>query len=446
MLFGQLLYSVQAESEYGLKKILEYADDGSDTKFGSSVTINEEYIYIGAEDAKIGELIQAGKVHLFDLNGEHIKSLKSESPVQQDKFGWAVFSGHDMLLVTESEKSYIGDLRGQSYLYSSDGSLINVIDSPMNDTGALFGHSIAIQSDRFIVGAPWAKTVDGTFTGRVHVFDETGNLLDTVFSPNPAVGGGYGFRIVADEDLIVVTEMHSVVPELQAVKGIVYVYNSDWELLHTITSSNEGTNDFGYSLALNDEYIFIGEKSSAVGDVERAGKVFIYNREAELVDSIVSTNPMSGSYFSECMAVYDDIIVIGEPWCDEGTVDAGKAYVYRTDGTLIAELVSPEPSIKGYFGEALAICGDDIIVGEYGADKAYIFSKGASGEVETETTQETVSEETTTTEEKQDNAIPGYPLPVIVLGIASVTLILMYRRNIPTPFFNLARADSQAGH
>ena len=108
-LFGQLSHSIYSETGYGLKKILEYPEGGSDTKFGGSVTINDEFIYIGAEDTKVGELIQAGKVCQFDLNGELIKSFKSEEPVQQDKFGWAVFSGHDMLLVTESEKSYIGE-------------------------------------------------------------------------------------------------------------------------------------------------------------------------------------------------------------------------------------------------------------------------------------------------------------------------------------------------
>ena len=445
MLFGQLLYYVQAEPEYGLKKILVNPEDDSDTDFGCSVAVNDEYVFIGAIRAAVGELIQAGEVCQFDLNGEHIKSFQSEEPVQQDKFGWAIFAGHDKLLVTESEESYIGASTGQSYLYSSDGSIIKVIDSPIQDKNTYFGYSTAILPDKFIVGSPFAGTEEVAFAGRVHVFDETGNLLDTMSSPNPAVAGGYGFRVVADEDLIVVTEMHSVLPEMQLIKGIVYVYDSDWELLHTLTGSNPEKNNFGYTLALSDEYIFIGDKTSTTDDVERAGKVYVYNRQGELVDSIEPTNPVSGSYFSECMAIYDDILIIGEPWSDEGMVDAGKVYVYQTDGTLLAELVSPEPTIRGLFGESVAIYGDDIIVGEYGANKAYIFSKGASGEVETETTEETVSEETTTTEEKQDNAIPGYPLPVIILGIASVTLILMYRRKTPTPFFNLAGADNQAG-
>ena len=434
MLIGQPLFNIQAENEYGLKKIIDNPDDGSDTKFGGSVAINDEYIYVGAEDTKIGELIQAGRVYLFDKDGEYFKTLESEKPVQQDKFGWAVFTGHDKLLVTESEKSQIGKVRGQSYLYSSDGSLIKVIDSPLNDTAALFGHTIAIVPDKFIIGAPWALTEYGAATGRLHVFDDSGNLLDTKFSPNPTAGGGYGFRIVADEDLIAVTAMHATgTRERSLNKGIVYIYDSSWELLHTINSTTTERNNFGYSLALNDEYVFIGDKYSTVDGVERAGKVFVYSREGELVDSIEPANPVSGSYFSESMAVQDDIIVIGEPWSDEGAVEAGKAYVYRTDGTLIAELVSPEPSIKGYFGESVAIYRDDIIVGEYGADRAYIFSKGAMGEVVTET-----EEETTTTDDKQGSGIPGFPLPVILLGLASITLILMFRRRTPTPFFNLA--------
>ena len=438
MLFGQPLFNIHAENGYGLKKILEYPEGGSDTKFGGSVTINDEYIFIGVEDAKVGELIQAGKVCQFDLNGEYIKTLESEEPVQQDKFGWAVFTGHDKLLVTESEKSQIGNRRGQSYLYSSDGSLIKVIDSPLNDTAALFGHTISILPDKFIVGAPWALTEHGASAGRLHVFDETGALLDTFFSPNPTAGGGYGFRIVADEEIIVVTEMHATGPREKSLNnGIVYIFDSDWELLHTINSSTTDRNNFGYTLALNDEYLFIGDKYSTVGEVERAGNVFVYSKEGELVNTIEPESPVAGAYFSESIAVQDDIIVIGEPWSDEGMVDSGKVYVYQTDGTLIAELVSPEPTAKGFFGESVAIHGDDIIIGEYGADKAYIFSKGATGEVVTETEEETIAEETTTTEDKQGNGIPGFPLPVILLGLASITLILMNRRRTPTPFFNL---------
>ena len=428
MLYGQSLYPIHGETGYGLKIVIENPDNGSNTKFGGSVAINDGYVYIGAEDSKIEDLIQAGKVYLFDLDGEYLTSIESEKPVQQDKFGWAIFTGYDKLIVTENERSQIGKVRGQSYLYQKDGSFIKVINSPLNDTAALFGHTIAILSDKFIVGAPWAFTEHGAAAGRLHVFDESGNLLDTRFSPNPTAGGGYGFRIVSDGDLVVVTEMHATgTRERSLNKGIVYIYDSNWELLHTINSSNTERDNFGYSLALNEDYIFIGDKYSTVEGVERAGKVFIYNRDGQMVDSIEPSNPVAGAHFGESIAVYNDIIVIGEPWSDEQAVDAGKAYVYQIDGTLLTDLMSPEPTNRGYFGESVAIYGENIVVGEYGADRAYVFAKGATGVVETET-EETSTEETTTTEEKPEQGIPGFPLPVLLLSIAMTSLYLMSRQ------------------
>jgi len=310
------------------------------------------------------------------------------------------------------------------------------MDCPLPDERAMFGQSYAILPDKIIVGAPYGRVDELIFAGRLHVYDETGNLLDTIYSPNPKVLGGYGYRIVVDDELIVVTEMQTnEQPNKLLVNGIVYVYNTDWELLHTLNGPTAERNSFGYNLALNDEYIFIGDKSSTVDGVERAGKVFIYSREGEFVDMIEPTNPVSGYSFGEGMVVQDDIIVIGEPGSDEATVDAGKVYVYHTDGTLIAELVSPEPSMRGYFGGSVAVHGDDIIVGEHGANKVYVFSKGATGGVESETEEDISTEETPLTEEKKDTVIPGYPIHVILIGIASITLIQLFIRNPHTLFF-----------
>ncbi len=101
------------------------------------------------------------------------------------------------------------------------------------------------------------------------------------------------------------------------------------------------------------------------------------------------------SRFGQAFAVDDEVIVVGasheavdhdaDPSDSTPAVSlslAGMVYVYPdgiTEADSRVELKSPSPMANGYFGYDVDISGNTIVVGEPGANKAYIYVEGDSG-------------------------------------------------------------------
>ena len=83
---------------------------------------------------------------------------------------------------------------------------------------------------------------------------------------------------------------------------------------------------------------------------------------------IESPNPQPDTYFGLSIEVHENTLIIGEPKATiEEYVQAGKVYIYDLDGTLRNTLQAPNLHVGGRFGYSLAIKEDSIIIGEIGA-------------------------------------------------------------------------------
>ena len=243
-----------------------------------------------------------------------------------------------------------------------------------------FGLSTVILSDRLIISEPKADTEIEKWAGKVHLYDKSGNLIQTKVSPDPKTTGNFGFRVVADEDIIVVSELVGNIEMQEFKTGSVYVFDNEFGLQATLSPPNpDELNYFGYSLGLSDDFIFVGDRQATAGGQERAGVIYVYDRVGELQFTIESRNPSTGSYFGESMAVEEDILVVGEPYFDHETVDTGKIYVYKKTGgdyILEDEIVPSEPTAKGWFGKTVSLSDGKIIVGETGTENVFVYSLG----------------------------------------------------------------------
>ena len=98
-----------------------------------------------------------------------------------------------------------------------------------------------------------------------------------------------------------------------------------------------------------------------------------------------STNPtpeMSEYFGSSLAAVGSDRVLIGAVFENTGASDAGSAYLFATNGTLLATITNPAPVVAAYFGRSIAVLGSDrALIGADGNDTgaldagaAYLFS------------------------------------------------------------------------
>src|SRR5438552_6456424 len=162
---------------------------------------------------------------------------------------------------------------------------------------------------------------------------------------------------------------------------------------------------FGFSVAavgdLNhdgvpDVLVGVPHHSNFDADHINAGEAFVFSgANNSILFTINDPNEEEGNRFGYAVAGLGDVngdgvpdMIIGVPKnnASDALPDVGTAYVFSgADGSLIRQLNSPDQTLSGRFGSAVANAGDvnhdgvnDIIIGAPGISKAYVFS-GATG-------------------------------------------------------------------
>ena len=177
--------------------------------------------------------------------------------------------------------------------------------NPSPDNFDLFGTSVAVSGNNLLIGAPsWSND------GAAFLFDPaTGNLLQTLLNPSP------------DED---------------------------------------GTDRFGDSVAVSGNKLLVGG----------GGAAYLFDAATgDLLQTLL--NPSSNSYagFGSSVAVSGDYLLVGAPR-DFG--DIGVAYLFDVaTGDLRQTLLHPFPNVENTFGYSVAALGNNLLVGSDGA--AFLF-------------------------------------------------------------------------
>ena len=125
---------------------------------------------------------------------------------------------------------------------------------------------------------------------------------------------------------------------------------ADEEYHHILTLESPNPNNnawFGYQVKIRGDIIAVSETKADVVDVQDAGKVYIYDTNGDLISTLQSPTPGMNNYFGHRLDLFGNTVVIREPWADIGELtNTGKAHVFTTDGTHQLTLQSPEPNSK----------------------------------------------------------------------------------------------------
>ena len=86
----------------------------------------------------------------------------------------------------------------------------------------------------------------------------------------------------------------------------------------------------------------IGESLASVEGIFQAGNAHIFDLDGNLKITLQAPTPQIQGWFGVSVAIHGDIILVGEPGADIGDLtDAGRAYIYNSDGSLHATILSP---------------------------------------------------------------------------------------------------------
>lgn len=351
-------------TEEAYLKPSDAATHGGTMRFGASVAVHAERIFVGApgHGPDLGSQ-PVGAIYVFERSGDSWSEVDRITDGEVHELGWSLAVSEDVLVAGTPRDSHAAldpstgsaTLSGAVSIFRFDGSEWRFearLKQPDPASQDYFGVSVDIDGNWLVVGA---DREDGADTG---------------------LGGDPTNDDATDS-------------------GAAYLYRFDgsaWALEEYLKATNAQSFDrFGNSVAIEDEWLVVGardEDGSATGvggadsdDASNAGAAYVFR----LVDDawsehayVKAPNTGAGDRFGYRVAIGDGLIAIGAPYeagagplfegdpLDDSVAAAGAVYVLRFDGAAWAHeryAKAIAPAEGDFFGEFLAIGRDGLAVG-----------------------------------------------------------------------------------
>ncbi|CAN0529104.1 unnamed protein product, partial [Laminaria digitata] len=327
---------------------LSASDGAPGDGFGNSVDISGNYIVVGAsgDDNERGD--GTGTAYVF-LKGSETWSeqarLVPDDGQNADAFGAAVSIDGDYIAVgAPNDDNAGGDNAGGVYVFQRNGpgwtQLAKVLASD-GVTGDLFGTSLSLQFNTLVAGAPKEGLLQ---SGALYVYGRNGSLWSQeakLFSSDAEAEEALGSAVALDENYIIAGAENRA-----GVQGAAYIFHrigGQWgsteERLITL-GDGMGGDRFGGAVAISSQFALVGGSGVDGG----RGATYLFERSGN--DWLLQTrlNPVDEGgqdAFGLAVALQGENAVIGARNDDNGNgLDAGSAYLISLTGSV--SIVSTE--------------------------------------------------------------------------------------------------------
>ncbi len=392
-------------------------DGAANDYFGGAVALSGNTLVAGAWGAAVSGLLGQGAAYVFKHNGStylpwaQMKKLTSLDGAAYDRFGYAVAldAQADTLLVGATDADVDGAAnRGAAYVFmrNAGGSADNwgqvqKLAASDGAAGDQFGRSLAVNRNRVLVGA----VGDDASRGAVYRYEvNQGGLnqwgqVEKLVAWDGVASDNLGLSVSLNEtgDIAILCA-----PGDDSWRGAGYVFSwqgGDWREQGKLAQGLE-FDHFGNSIAISGDILVIGAPYADVSGQTNAGVAYVFALnwggadQWGLVKKLTTSDYEADDYFGGAVAISADIIVVGALCVDiYDKTNAGAAYIfYRNSGGAdqwgqVKRLTASDYEAEDYFGGAVAISADTIVVGAKGADvfgqtdagAAYVFARNWDG-------------------------------------------------------------------
>ena len=291
------------------------------------------------------------------------------------------------------------DLGGGVYSYGVSNGTVTAAMATTALRGLVFTPST---SSRVTPGSPettrFTIRVDDFFAPTVVDSNTTVVAIDPltakVMASDKTSGAKFGYAVATTRDLAIVGAPND---SLNTNSGSVYLFarsqdgSNTWIQIKKILPPDGRASDaFGTAVGISGDTIVVGSPFNT-SSITNAGAVYVFKRNLGGANQwgfekkLVSTNSLANDQFGSAVAISGDDVVVGAPLVDLGTQgDAGAAYVFERNlgGSnqwgFMKRLVSTNPFVADHFGSSVAISGDDVVVGAPLADLGTQSDAGAA--------------------------------------------------------------------
>lgn len=377
---------------------LSASDGVSGAWFGYSVSISGDMALIGASgDDDKGFF--AGSAYVFSRNGsawtQQAKLIATDG-VSGDLFGSSVSIDGDTAIVGVSgDENYSYD-PGSAYIFKRNGSGWTQA-AQLSDGGSRgwFGCSVSVSGESAAVGAYGDDSLDYD-AGAVYVFAFNGSgwIQQAKVVASESAGNDYfGSDVAISGDTAVLGAQGD--DDCGGGSGSAYVYarlGSAWVQKQKLTAADAAPGDaFGVSVAISGNTMIIGANGDEdAGEFSGSAYIFAYDGSGWVQQAkLKASDAAAYDHFGLYVAVSGDTAVVGADANDHnGLTNCGAVYVFvRIGSTWVqqAKLTAADAAPADFFGTAVSISGNTVLVGANGDDdggeysgSAYVFTRNGS--------------------------------------------------------------------
>ena len=369
----------------------------SENRFGVAVAVSENYAVV-AEPGPAKSFFDSGRVLVYDVSsGDAGEPLILENPnfdsTQEgsDGFSRSVVADGEMVVVGASADETFGFETGAVHIYdmssaTPESPVLTLADSTPA-SGDLFGDALATSGTFVAVAIPGDDTV-GEDAGRVELFDRSSPTpsvpILTFNNPGPTEFTRFGTSVALAGDRLAVGALGNAgasdgvfVFDLSAPAPTVHEHQfGSAEFFYEFATASPDTSET--PIQINGDRLVVGARVGSEGrdqvDVYDLASPDPANPTMTIEDP---THSRPFRRFGATIALEENILAVEDRDDDPWVENTGRVLLYDLDGPNPSEpfeaILNPTPKIENvydfdrsvtdFFGSAIAINGDKLLVG-----------------------------------------------------------------------------------
>jgi hypothetical protein len=369
------LYDVSSATPAIPVALLKNATPPSDEGFGSAVAISGSILVAGApgDDTTANN---SGSAYVYNLSGATpttpVLAINNPFVGTEEQFGYAVAASGTLVAI--GAPTAVG-YQGRVYVYDLASATplqpVATIQFPGMGSGRNFGAAVAMQGLRVVVGAP-NSSEDGS---AVFVYDLSSATPTEPAFVLPHAEFGFGQSVAISSDRVVVGSPYEIIGGNRVGSAFVYDLSSATPGTPLFTLNNPSPSpaqddEFGLSVSISGTRIVVGDRGDNSG-MEHSGSVHCYDLSSATPTvpfaTLANPTPATHDGFGGSVSISGTRVVVGAPYDDSNASDTGSAYIYNiasaTPDVPTATISKIAGAAGENFGFAVAVEGDTVAVG-----------------------------------------------------------------------------------
>ena len=357
-----------------------------------AVAISGDTIVVGAYGAN-----ETGSAYVFERSDDgtwsQTKKLVADDAEKSDYFGFAVaISGDTIVVGAYGNNNDVKPDSGSAYVFErSDGTWSQTKKLVATDAAVLdyFGNSVAIIANTIVVGAYFDNNDGKNNSGSAYVFERSDDGIwsqtKKLVADDAEKSDYFGRGVAISGDTIVVGAYRDNNDGISN-SGSAYVFvrsDDTWSQTKKLVADDAEKSDyFGNAVAISGDTIVVGAYRDNNDVKPDSGSAYVFERSDgtwSQTKKLVADDAADYDSFGNSVAIIANTIVVGAYFDNnDGKNNSGSAYVFvRSDDTWsqTKKLVADDAERESYFGNAVAISGDTIVVGstQRSSGSAYVY-------------------------------------------------------------------------